>query len=155
MLVQIGDLMPVDKFEVKGLDKLLKRIEETDPKKKVAVLRKAARKAMLPVKNDMISGANIDEGDLRASIDMRARTGSRRSRKRLLTIAVGPVKKRGSGKAGKTFNRINAKAIAQEYGTARQAAKPFIRPALEKNKRRVLNELKREVKKMWEKGAKK
>ncbi len=142
--------MAVDKFEIKGLDQLLKSIEEKEPKKKVAVLRKAARSAMQRVKVDMIAGANINEGDLRESIDLRARTGSRSDKARVLTISCGPVKKKGRGKGGKDLKRINAKAIAQEYGTAKQQADPFIRPALEKNKRRVLEDLKKDLKKILE-----
>ena len=145
----------IDRFEFQGLDKLLQRINETDPKKKVAVLRKSARKAMEPVKRDMIRGANIREGDLRASIDMRARTGSRRSRNRVLTISVGPYKKKGRGKAGKQLERVNAKAIAQEYGTVKQSPEPFIRPALERNRFRVLKNLTRDIKEIWEKNRKK
>ncbi len=135
-------------IEVEGLSELHSRLKSLDPKKRVAEIRKAARKAMKPVVNSMKEGASEDTGDLKSSIAMRARTGSRSDSNRLLTISAGPIKKavKADGEKHK-LTGVNQKAIAQEYGNAKQTAKPFIRPALDNNKNTVLDILKDELKK--------
>lgn len=143
--------MAKDSFHVAGLDDLNRKLRQLGAKTGVAVLRKAARKAMKPVEDAMRQGAREDTGSLKASIGMRARAGSRSSRSRAVTISVGPLKKsRGSGDGKQALNNINNKAISQEYGNAKQSAKPFIRPALDNNKSAILDTLKDEFKKELE-----
>lgn len=139
--------MAKESFSVDGLDELNRKLLQLDAKTGVATLRKAARKAMKPVEQAMREGAREDSGALKESIGMRARAGSRSDRRRVVTIAVGPVKKSaGRGESKRELENINQKAIAQEYGNAKQSAKPFIRPALDNNKNDVLDTLKTEFK---------
>jgi len=145
--------MAKDNFTIDGLDKLIEQLEASDPMKKVAELRKHARRAMKPVLDHMKANANVKDGDLRESIVMRARVGSRSDRGRVLTISVGPLTSKSKGKE---LNRIASKAGAQEYGTSAhgQKAEPFIRPALEANKRSVVENLVAGVKAEYEKRQK-
>ena len=143
--------MPKDSFYIDGLADLNRKLLQLGAKTGVAALRKAARKAMKPVEDAMREGAREDSGALKASIGMRARVGSRSSKARAVTIAVGPVKKSaGRGDKKKDLVGVNQKAISQEYGNAKQSAKPFIRPALDQHKDAVLDTLKTEFKKELE-----
>ncbi len=50
----------------------------------------------------------------------------------------GTRKKDTKANGGGMLIRVNQKAIAQEYGTARQKADPFLAPAMDSNVERVL-----------------
>ena len=68
--------------------------------------------------------------------DIKIRSTSRMNDPRYLTVMtfkVGPSKKH------------HMKALAQEFGTVKQVAAPFIRPALDYNKTRVLRILAAEL----------
>jgi len=82
----------------------------------VAALKDAAE----PVHAHMLSNAPEDSGDLRDNIKKRAKKGKGQG-KTSAKVSVGTHKK-----------HFHA-AIAAEFGTDKQAPKPFIRLALEKN----------------------
>lgn len=141
------------KYKVRGLKELEKRLNGLDPKTKVAKLRAAGREALRPVLEHQRANVRVDEGDLRDSLAIRVRTGSRTNGARLLLFKVGPLKKVGGLRKGKlSLGRINAKALSQEYGNIRQTAKPFVRPSLEKNHRRVLAQIIRVIRREWQRG---
>ncbi|AQQ67486.1 hypothetical protein Mag101_07415 [Microbulbifer agarilyticus] len=134
------------KFHVDGLAKFNSTLLGLDAKTGSGVLRRAGRAAMKQVESAMRKGAKLDSGELKDSIGMRASTAKGRSRDRIARISVGPIKKsKGRGKKKRGFSNINQKAIAQEYGNARQSARPFIRPALESNVDNVLRDLINEI----------
>ena len=130
------------KFHVDGLAKMNSALLGLEAKTGSAVLRRVGRSAMKQVETAMRSGAKVDSGDLRDSIGMRASTAKGRSSGRIARITVGPLKKsKGRGSNKHDFNNLNQKAIAQEYGNAKQSAQPFIRPALENNVESILRDL--------------
>ncbi|MFI2810144.1 HK97-gp10 family putative phage morphogenesis protein [Microbulbifer sp. JSM ZJ756] len=133
------------KFNIDGLAKMNSALLGLEAKTGAAVLRRAGRKAMKPVEEAMRAGARADTGQLKDSIGMQASTAKGRSSGRVARITVGPLKKSsGRGANKKEFSKTNQKAIAQEYGNARQSADPFIRPALENRAESVIGDLVRE-----------
>ncbi|MCO7225773.1 HK97-gp10 family putative phage morphogenesis protein [Pleionea sp. CnH1-48] len=134
-------------FKVDGLREIEKALLELEAKVSAKALRAAGRKAMKPVREDVINGAGFDplatSKHMRDDIKMSARVAGRRSTKTALSVTVFPHKSH------------NHKAIAQEFGTERQSAKPFLRPALDNNASLVISIFTQEVRKAIEKINKK
>jgi HK97 gp10 family phage protein len=121
------------------------------------ILTAAVRKSMAPVLSKARQLAPIDTGGLRASLRIEARKPSRRDKKSIYVnpndVVIGTVTT-ASGKqlAKKKFTNVktgqkqvgiesDGRAIANEFGTAKIAAKPYMRPALESTTSAVLTEL--------------
>jgi HK97 gp10 family phage protein len=136
------------------LNELRDDFGEKDKKK---ILTSAVRKSMAPVLNKARLLAPIDTGGLRASLRAEARKPSRRDKKSIYVnpndVVIGTVTT-ASGKqlAKKKFTNVktgqkqigiesDARAIVNEFGTAKTAAKPYMRPALETTTSSVLSEL--------------
>lgn len=140
-------------FEVEGLRELEQKLLKLGGKVGVKLLRQAGREAMKPVLQDAIRGANVDTGDLRQSMQIGTTKGKKDA---VVNINVGPIRKRAlKSQGGREFSRTNAKAIAQEYGTKRQKADPFLRPALQRNANKVLRIFKKALMERIEKEARK
>ena len=121
------------------------------------ILTNAVRKSMQPVLRKAQALAPADTGALRASLQVEARKPSRKDKKSIyvnpndaviatVTTASGnKLAKRSflNVKTGKKETGIasDARAIANEFGTANMGAKPFMRPALESSKGVVINDL--------------
>jgi HK97 gp10 family phage protein len=138
--------------------KLLKEMQsdfnEADQKK---ILTNAVRKAMQPVLSQARALAPVDTGALRASLRVEARKPSRKDKKSIYvktndvviaTVTTAPsnvlAKKQFLNlKTGKKQKGIpsDARAIANEFGTAKHGAKPYMRPALESQTGIVLDDL--------------
>ncbi len=138
--------------------KLLKEMQsdfnESDQKK---ILTNAVRKAMQPVLSQARALAPVDTGALRASLRVEARKPSRKDKKSIYvktsdvviaTVTTAPsnvlAKKQFlNHKTGKKQKGIpsDARAIANEFGTAKHGAKPYMRPALESQTGIVLDDL--------------
>lgn len=108
--------------------------EDIDKKVGVTLLRDAGREAMKVVMEDMQRNAGYDEESpgphMRDSIKVRSTNVGDKSRySTIVTIRVGPSKAN------------HMKALAQEFGTVKQVADPFIRPALDYNVQSVLRVL--------------
>lgn len=115
----------------KDLDRIF---DDIDKKVGVNLLRNAGREAMKIVAADMQQNAGYDEESpgphMRDSIKVRSTNVAEKSRyTTIVTIRVGPSKAH------------HMKALAQEFGTVKQVAKPFIRPALDYNVQSVLRVL--------------
>ena len=112
---------------------------------------------MLPVLNKAKELAPTDTGALMASLRTEARKPNRRDRQSIYVnpsdVVIGKVTT-ASGKqlAKKKFKNLrtnqkqvgiesDGRAIANEFGTYKMAAKPFMRPALETTKSQVIAEL--------------
>lgn len=98
------------------------------------LLRDAGREAMKVVAEDMQQHAGYDEESpgphMRDSIKVRSTNVAETSKyTTIVTIRVGPSKAH------------HMKALAQEFGTVKQVASPFIRPALDYNVQTVLRVL--------------
>lgn len=119
----------------KDFDRLLETI---DKKVGVKLLRDAGREALKVVQQDMLSNAGFDEESIgphmRDSIKIRSTNVAETSRyNTIVTLRVGPSKIH------------HMKALAQEFGTIKQVAQPFIRPALDYNVQKVLQVLATEI----------
>lgn len=119
----------------KDFDRLLETI---DKKVGVKLLRDAGREAMKIVQLDMISNAGFDEESIgphmRDSIKIRSTNVAETSRyNTIVTLRVGPSKIH------------HMKALAQEFGTIKQVAQPFIRPAMDYNVQKILQVLATEI----------
>ncbi|OFS12413.1 HK97-gp10 family putative phage morphogenesis protein [Hafnia sp. HMSC23F03] len=120
-------------IEVKGLQELERQLLAMGDKA-VKVMRNAGREALAPVLEDMKAHAGFDDASagehMRDTIKIRS-TSRMNDDKYLtvITLRVGPGKKH------------HMKALAQEFGTIKQVAAPFIRPAMDYNKSRILRVL--------------
>lgn len=120
-------------IEVKGMQELERQLLSMGDKA-VKVMRNAGREALAPVLEDMKAHAGFDDASagehMRDTIKIRS-TSLMNDDKYLtvITLRVGPSKKH------------HMKALAQEFGTIKQVAAPFIRPAMDYNKSRILRVL--------------
>jgi len=105
----------------KELDRQLRRLAGNDQKK---IVRKALRAGARPIQADAIANAPEDEEGRLKKVKVRSAKRSRRS----IGARVGFFS--GSGEDGI--------AAHVELGTRRSRAKPFLRPALAKNKDRSI-----------------
>ncbi|EED7541694.1 hypothetical protein ZI40_003631 [Salmonella enterica subsp. enterica] len=124
------------KMEVTGLDDLERQLMALGEKVGTKILRDAGREALKVVEEDMKQHAGYDETStaqhMRDSIKIR--NSNRKSRgSTVVTLRVGPSKQH------------YMKALAQEFGTVKQVAEPFIRPALDYNAQTVLRVLAVEI----------
>jgi len=124
-------------INVTGLDSLERQLKAMGDEA-VKVLRDAGRAALEPVLEDMKQHAGFDESSTGPHMrdDIKIRSTSRMNDPRYLTVMtfmVGPSKKH------------HMKALAQEFGTVKQVAAPFIRPALDYHKTQVLRILAAEL----------
>ncbi|HFT7679565.1 HK97 gp10 family phage protein [Citrobacter portucalensis] len=124
-------------MDVKGLDELERQLIALGEKVGTKVLRDAGREAMKVVEEDMKQHAGYDENSpgphMRDSIKIRIRKGTKKHAATVISIRVGPS------------DDHYMKAAPQEFGTVKQVAKPFIRPALDYNVNQVLNILTSEI----------
>lgn len=142
-----------ERFKVEGLKELEKAMVSLGGKIGLKVLRSAGREAMKPVLESAKAGANEDTGSLRASLAINATKGKGKT---AININVGAHRKKAlKSQGGQVLTRTNQKAIAQEYGTKRQKAEPFLRPALQRNAARVLSIFKTSLAKKIDQEAKK
>ena len=120
-------------IEVKGLQELERQLLAMGDNA-VKVMRNAGREALAPVLEDMKAHAGFDDASagehMRDTIKI-CSTSRMHDEKYLtvITLRVGPSKKH------------HMKALAQEFGTIKQVAAPFIRPAMDYNKSRILRVL--------------
>jgi HK97 gp10 family phage protein len=169
--------MSVVKVQFTGMIEFQKLIEEMkddfSEKDQKKILTKAVRQAMNPVLGKAKALAPKDTGALTASLRIEARKPTRRDRKSIYVspsdIVIGTVTT-ASGKqlAKKTFKNIKSgkkqkgiasdgRAIANEFGTKTEfgdvhnAARPYMRPALETSKGQVLDSLADDLKIVLEK----
>lgn len=120
-------------IEVKGLQELERQLLAMGDKA-VKVMRNAGREALAPVLEDMKAHAGFDDASVSEHMrdTIKIRSTSRMNDDKYLTVItlrVGPSKKH------------HMKALAQEFGTIKQVAAPFIRPAMDYNKSRILRVL--------------
>jgi HK97 gp10 family phage protein len=139
-------------FDVEGLADLEKNLVKLGAKMGVKLLGQAGRKAMKPVLDAAKEGANVKTGDLRSAMAISTRKGKGNT---AININVGATKSKAlKSQGGQKLAGVNQKAIAQEYGTKKQKAEPFLRPALEQNVQKVLSIFKSELTARIEKASK-
>ncbi|ECM5000032.1 hypothetical protein NZ65_22630 [Salmonella enterica subsp. enterica serovar Newport] len=124
------------RMEVTGLDELERQLMALGEKVGTKVLRDAGREALKVVEEDMKQHAGYDETSIAQHMrdSIKIRNSNRKSRgSTVVTLRVGPSKQH------------YMKALAQEFGTVKQVAEPFIRPALDYNVQTVLRVLAVEI----------
>lgn len=119
------------RMEVKGLQELERELLALGEKIGAKVLTSAGKEAMEIVSDDMQQHAGYDESSagphLRDNIKTTYKNRMKDSRwVTVVTIRVGPSKEH------------TMKALAQEFGTVKQVASPFMRPALDFNRAKIL-----------------
>lgn len=131
-----------------------------DKESRSKVLIPAVKEAMIPVLNAARLMAPVDTGKLKTTLGIQGKRPTARDRKSkyisanddvVAFVSTKPIppklKKQArelSGKERKKFFReqgYDARAVANEFGTAKMPAKPFLRPALEGNVYDVTNRL--------------
>jgi len=122
-------------FKVEGLRELLDGLSELKKPTQTNVLKRALMKAGEPVERDAVARAPHLKGQLKRSFG--AGTKLTRRQKRL------------HPKESKVEVYIGTGNIPhghlQEFGSSRHAAQPFLRPAWDGNKMRVLESLKNDL----------
>lgn len=119
------------RMEVQGLVDFERQLLALGEKVSGKVMTAASKEAMEIVQEDMQQHAGYDESSnaphMRDSIKVTSRNRMKDTRwLTVVTIRVGPSKEH------------TMKAIAQEFGTVKQVADPFMRPALDYNRAKIL-----------------
>jgi HK97 gp10 family phage protein len=91
------------------------------------IVDEAARKAATIVKEDAKSKVKVVSGKLRDSIDIKPEKSKKKTKKTYRVYS------KGVRQGGVRY------AFAVEAGTSKMEAKPFLRPALDENKRNIIN----------------
>lgn len=129
------------------VDKALKALEDEfgDKLARSKVLIPAVREAMKPVLQQARANAPKDSGDLTRSLIVEARRpNSRDRRSKYITqtdTVIAAVTTASGKKLAKMGIKSDARAIAQEFGTAHNPAQPYLRPALEANAQATVTRL--------------
>ncbi|WGM00606.1 HK97-gp10 family putative phage morphogenesis protein [Arsenophonus nasoniae] len=132
------------RVEVKGLSDLESVLKKLGDEVAINILREAGKTVMKPVLADMKAHAGFDVSNpgehMRESIKIRTTDKMKDSHTQtVMSVRVGPSKKQAM------------KARAQEFGTVKQIARPFIRPALDYHREFILNTLASEIRASIEK----
>jgi HK97 gp10 family phage protein len=140
-------------WDVQGLEDLDKKLAELGAEVGQKVLRKAARTAMKPVKEQMVQTAPFDEGksgEAAEGATKKERAARTQHLKDKISITTKKRKRQGKSKTALTVRvgptRAHAqKAIAAEYGTTKQSSTPFMRAALQDNRELVVRTIKHKL----------
>lgn len=149
---------------VEGFDELFKAMdglaEEIGTAKTMTIWRKALGAAMYPVLQSARANAPTDTGQLQKHIYMKVQRPKARDKASasyqgetiMARVTVSPKRSESVAKTtitakGKERTSYNHRpvALAQEFGTAEVAARPFMRPALQNNIDNVLTRLGKSV----------
>lgn len=129
-------------FEFQGLDELEAALLDLDAAiaKRYAVA--AGRKAMQPVKDDILRDIGIDTGLAKSRIKMKTsvkRSKSKLKKDQAMEVTVG-YREASSKRLEKLGEDSRFMAVReQEFGNSRQQADPFLRPALANNAQKVVS----------------
>ena len=116
-----------------------------DKKANSNILVPSVREAMKPVLAQARANAPVDTGGLRRSLQVEARRPTRKDKKSKYISATDTVISLVTTAPGKKLAKMginsDARAIAQEFGTARNPAQPYLRTALESQSQSVIQNL--------------
>ena len=116
-----------------------------DKKANSKILIPAVRESMKPVLAKARADAPVDTGGLRRSLQVEARRPNRKDKRSKYIANTDTVISLVTTAPGKKLAKLNiksdARAIAQEFGTARHPAHPYLRAALESQSAIVINNL--------------
>jgi HK97 gp10 family phage protein len=124
---------------------VLKEIEQEigDKKAQSKILVPAVREAMKPVLAMAKANSPKDTGALERSLIIEARRPTRRDRRSKYVTETDTVIAAVTTASGKKLAKMgiesDARAIAQEFGSAKNTAHPYLRPALESMAQSTVN----------------
>ena len=110
-MVEIGS-------NITGLEELARNVKSLKKSFATSTLRTALRNGAAPVRKIARANVAVDRGDLKKAIRTKA-----------------TVKRNGFGYADIGFDRTEFHGLFVELGTSQQAARPFLRPALDEGER--------------------
>ncbi len=137
-------------FQIVGLKNVYKVFQDLadqigDKKATSKILIPAVREAMKPVLQAARADAPEDTGALKRSLQIEARRPNRRDKKSKYVSSTDKVIAVVTTASGKKLKKMgiksDARSIAQEFGTAKIPAQPYLRPALESESFNVANKL--------------
>lgn len=135
-------------MKIEGLAELQAKLQDLGAELGQKILRTAARRAFKPVLDAAKGKAPVDTGNLRDAIKI----ASVKPKAGDTVVAVGLIVTNNAPKGRVTSEQIESGAprdpyywIFAERGKSGQAAKPFLRPALDGNSEQVLSNLKKEL----------
>lgn len=139
----------------------------------IKAARKSMLPALQMAKRLAYDGRDYATGELAASLQIEARRPTRRDKRSkyvsntdvvIATITTAPksklvkirkkIAKASAKRSGKAFNesafdetlhKFDGRAIAQEFGTAKIAARPYLRPAMEANAQTIVRSLGKDI----------
>ncbi|MFZ2736626.1 MAG: HK97-gp10 family putative phage morphogenesis protein [Burkholderiaceae bacterium] len=129
------------------VDKALRELEMAfgDKLARSKVLIPAVREAMKPVLALARSQAPEDSGGLKRSLQIEARRPTNKDRRSKYVTQTDTVMAAVTTAPGKKLAKLgvasDARAVAQEFGTARHPAHPYLRSALESQSQTVVQRL--------------
>ncbi len=116
-----------------------------DKKANSKILIPAVREAMKPVLSKARADTPVDTGGLKRSLQVEARRPNRKDKRSKYIASTDTVISLVTTAPGKKLAKMgiksDARAIAQEFGTARNPAQPYLRAALESQSTSVVNNL--------------
>jgi HK97 gp10 family phage protein len=116
-----------------------------DKKANSKILIPAVRESMKPVLAKARTDAPVDTGGLKRSLQVEARLPNRKDKRSKYIANTDTVISLVTTAPGKKLAKLgiksDARAIAQEFGTARNPAHPYLRSALESQSTSVVNNL--------------
>lgn len=116
-----------------------------DKKANSKILVPAVREAMKPVLAQARADAPEDTGGLKRSLQVEARRPTRKDKRSKYISSTDTVISLVTTAPGKKLAKMginsDARAIAQEFGTARHPAQPYLRMALESQSQSVIQNL--------------
>ena len=116
-----------------------------DKKATSKILIPAVRESMKPVLAKARADAPVDTGGLKRSLQVEARRPNRKDKRSKYIANTDTVISLVTTAPGKKLAKLgiksDARAIAQEFGTARNPAHPYLRAALESQSTSVVNNL--------------
>lgn len=116
-----------------------------DKKANSKILVPAVREAMKPVLAKARADAPVDTGGLKRSLQVEARRPNRKDKRSKYIVNTDTVISLVTTAPGKKLAKLgiksDARAIAQEFGTVRNPAHPYLRTALESQSTNVVKNL--------------
>lgn len=137
-------------FKLEGIGSVHAAFEELaneigDKKATSKILVPAVREAMKPVLAKAIAEAPEDTGGLKRSLQVEARRPNRKDKRSKYIVSTDTVISLVTTASGKKLAKLgiksDARAMAQEFGTARNPKHSYLRVALESQSTSVVNDL--------------
>ena len=134
---------------LEGIDAALREIKQSTGK---AAVRRVLTRALEPVRDTAKQLVPVHEGRLRDSIVISTRLGksAARAARKMTATESSVAAMRGIGEASRGSVTVyvgtaNRNGVPREFGTVRSVASPFMRPAWDANKHRVLDTIQSEL----------